>query len=185
MKFYDSILSGLRQFFGKPEATEAEIDNILSEQKHTLPEILSSAGVDALTAQVAEMTERLNGFQSNLDALTQQLADRDTTIQSMTEQITASQDMINTRDESIAELTAQLEASTDINQSLANTNKSYDVQVRSLSATIATLKAGAGAIKQDEIPVAALKEVEQTEKAVPLTNARLAGFLNLPKTATN
>jgi chromosome segregation ATPase len=109
MKFYDSILSGLRQFFGKPEATEAEIDNILSEQKQTLPEILSSAGVDTLTAQVAQMTERLNGFQANLDDLTQQLADRDVTIQSMTDQITASQTEINNRDESIAALTAQIE----------------------------------------------------------------------------
>ena len=181
MKFYDSILSGLRQFFGKPEATEAEIDNILSEQKHTLPEILSSTGVETLTEQVAEMTERLNGFQSNLDALTQQLADRDTTIQSMTDQITASQDAINTRDESIATLTAQLEASTDVNQSLANTNKSYAVQVASLSASIASLKAGTGIPKQDDVPVPALKEVEQTEKAVPLTNSRLAGFIGLPQ----
>lgn len=172
MKFYDSILSGLRQFFGKPEATEAEIDNILSEQKHTLPEILSSAGVDALTTQVNEMTERLNGFQSNLDALTAQLADRDTTIQSLTDQITASQDAINTRDESIAALNAQIE----------NANKSHAVQVASLSASIASLKAGIAIPKQEDAPVTLPKEGEQTQNEVkPLMNSRLAGFIGLPQ----
>lgn len=176
MKFYDSILTGLRQFFGKPEATEAEIDNILSEQKHTLPEILSSAGVETLTAQVAEMTERLNGFQSNLDALTAQLAERDTTIQSLTDQITASQDAINTRDESIATLTAQIEAA----------NKSHAIQVASLSASIASLKAGTGIPKQEDEPFEMPKEAVQTQNnVIPLKNSRLAGFLNLPKTTTN
>ena len=175
MKFYDSILTGLRQFFGKPEATEAEIDNILSEQKHTLPEILSNAGVDTLTAQVNEMTERLNGFQSNLDALTSQLADRDTTIQSMADQITASQTEINTRDESIAALNAQIE----------NANKSHAAQVASLSASIAGLKAGTGIPKQEDAPVVLPKESEQTQTQVkPILNNRLAGFIGLPK-ATN
>ncbi len=172
MKFYDSILTSLRQFFGKPGATEAEIDNILSEQKQTLPEILSNAGVDTLTAQVNEMTERLDGFQSKLDELTQQLADRDTTIQSMTDQITASQDAINTRDENIAALTAQIEAA----------NKSHAVQVASLSATIASLKAGSGIPKQEDAPFVLPKEGEQTQNEVkPLTNSRLAGFLGLPQ----
>jgi chromosome segregation ATPase len=176
MKFYDSILSGLRQFFGKPEATEAEIDNILSEQKQTLPEILSNAGVDALTAQVAQMTERLNGFQANLDDLTQQLADRDTTIQSMTDQITASQTEINNRDESIAALTAQIETA----------NKSHSTQIASLSATIASLKAGTGIPKQEDAPVPALKDADQTQsKITPILDSRLAKHLGIAQKATN
>ncbi len=171
MKFYDSILSGLRQFFGKPEATEAELDNALSEVTQTLAELQSGSGVDGLTEQVNQMTERLNGFETQLADLTAQLADRDTTIQALTEQLTETQAEINTRDEQIAALTAQIDEA----------KAAHNTQVSALSATIASLKAGKAIQKQTEAPVQLPKEAETTEtKVQPIKDAKLASMLGLP-----
>lgn len=176
MKFYDSILNGVRQFFAKPEATEAEIDNLLSEQKQTLAEIMSGAGVDGLTEQVKQMTERLNGFETQLADLNTQLADRDQTIQALTEQLTASQTEINSRDEQITSLNAQIEAA----------KASHSTQIAALSTTIASLKAGTGVPKQTDAPVNLPKEPEQKNTVVPIADARLAKYLGIQKaTAAN
>ncbi len=170
MKFYDSILDWCRSFIGKPDATAAEIDNALSEQKQTLAEIMSGSGVEALTEQVNQMTERLNGFDAQLSDLTTQLQERDATIQALTEQLTASQTEINDRDEKITALNAQIEAA----------NKSHNTQIAALSATIASLKAGTGVPKQENAPVNLPKEAAQDEnKIVPIADKRLAGYLGL------
>lgn len=171
MKHYDSILNWCRNFFGKPDATEAEIDNMASDQTQTLAEILSGSGVDGLTEQVNQMTERLNGFETQLADLTTQLADRDTTIQALTEQLTETQAEINARDEQIAALTAQMDEA----------KTAHNTQVSALSATIASLKAAKAVPKQTEAPVQLPKEAETTEtKVQPIKDARLASMLGLP-----
>jgi peptidoglycan hydrolase CwlO-like protein len=90
--------------------------------------------------------------------------------------LTASQTEINDRDEKITALNAQIEAA----------NKSHNTQIAALSATIASLKAGTGVPKQENAPIQLPKEASQTEdKIVPIVDERLAGYLDMMRTATN
>lgn len=170
MKFYDSILNWLRTFSGNQNATEAELDNWASEQKQTFAEILSGSGVDALTVQVNEMTERLNGFEAQLSDLNTQLQERDTTIQALTDQLTVSQTEINNRDEQIGALTSQIEQA----------QASHNTQVSALSAQIAALKAGTGVPKQEDAPIQLPKENEQAP-TVAIQDEKLARIIGLKK----
>lgn len=168
MKFYDSILESLRKFLGKPGATEAEIDHEMSEQKQTLAELVSGAGTQALTEQVEQLTERLNGFETNLADLTTQLQERDATISNLTAQITASQTEIDSRDEQITALNAQI----------SQANADHAKAVGTLSGQIAALKAGTGVVKDENAPVQMVKEMQTAPGIVPIKDEALNNIIS-------
>lgn len=168
MKFYDNFTAWARTFFGKPDATEAELDNVISEQTATLAELISGAGTQALTEQVEQLTERLNGFETNLADLTTQLQERDATISNLTAQITASQTEIDSRDEQITALNAQI----------SQANAEHAKAVGTLSGQIAALKAGTGVVKDENAPVQMVKETQAAPGIVPIKDEALNNILS-------
>jgi len=110
MNFYQEILTALQGFFGKPEATEAELHQQLTETK-TVAAVETQAKADAAIAVKTQMdalqaglTELQNKFgvveasdvakgiqitelQQNVTALTASATEKDATINAQAEQI--------------------------------------------------------------------------------------------------
>lgn len=113
MKLYDQILSGLRSFFGMPEATESELHQTLADAG-TMEQIKEKANADAkaeIQASLDDMqekinanTESVNGLKSEVEGLKQELSDAKSALTAKETELTESKKQVETLSGELASL---------------------------------------------------------------------------------
>ena len=172
MKFYDSFLASLRQFFGAPEATEAEIDSQLTDlaSNTTFAELMAGSGVTALTEQVQAITERLTATEGNVANLQNELNTSTAQIEALTNDLTAAQAANEAANVAIVAKEAEL----------SEMKVAHDKQTATLAAQIAALKVGKNNERdtEDETHEAAkLKEQQANKPSAVVSGSRLASLV--------
>jgi septal ring factor EnvC (AmiA/AmiB activator) len=174
MDFTKSIMTLLATWFGKPEATEAELHSELSDisAKGTFADIISGAGLAELQSQLNTLNERTTATEANVTQLQAQLTERDATIADLQTQVEAANQEIADRKAAIAKSEADLVV----------LQSAHDTKVADLAGQIAALKAGKSLEKQEEGAHAAttLKQHEtQVDKVIPILDSKLRANLGL------
>jgi len=169
MKFYDSILCSIRTFFSLNEdTTEAEIDNLLTQEKRTLSEITGGSVNEEMQLSIQSLTTRMENMEM-------QMQSKDLLISELTEMQTKMTSELQERENTILLKQGEIDA----------LNLSHKGKVAELAGQLATLKAGNATTDNSfnaAHGVALLKEqVPQNIMAAPITDAGLRRNLGLPK----
>lgn len=141
-KYYTPILDGLRRIFGTPEATEAELDQTLT-QVQSLDELRAAAetaaredvagDVQALTARVTAAEGKVTKLTGDANQAAATIAERDNTIATLTAQIAT----LTTERDTLAGEVATLKSTKPVDQTPPDQSRQTPAQgVTALGGTI-------------------------------------------------
>lgn len=141
-KYYTPILDSLRRIFGEPDATEAQLDQTLTEVK-SLDELRTAAETVAredVAGDVQALTAKVTAAEANVTKLTgaatqsaATLAERDQTITDLTAQVAA----LTTERDTLAGEVATLKTAKPVDTTPADQSRNSPAQaVSTLGGTI-------------------------------------------------
>lgn len=163
MKFYDEVMKALRGFFGKDEATEAELHQSLldAENMEAIQTKASAAASESVRAEMDAMKSEFAGLKDQLAALTAANEEKATLIANLQESVKTLTESGTEKDATIAQ---QAE------------------QIKTLSGELATYKVGKPAAQAAE-PVDGSIPVPSNPQGG--TNARVVSGATLAKIFEN
>ena len=124
-KFYSEIMESVASFFGKPDATEAELHDHLQGQDTLAAQLEAATATNGLAEKLETLTAKVDGMAAQIESLETELAARDTRIADLETQVSGLETALADKDNEIATLKTR-----------------HDAEVKALAGQVSALKAG-------------------------------------------
>lgn len=124
-KFYSEIMESVASFFGKPDATEAELHDHLQGQSTLAAQLEAATAASGLAEKLETLTAKVDGMAAQIETLETELSARDTRIAELQTQVSGLETALAEKDTEIATLKSR-----------------HESEVKSLAGQVSALKAG-------------------------------------------